>query len=126
MTPFNLMIALAVAFCFTYYWLTRPEPPPSNLEEDITRKAISKISWRRRPNATKLQSGPWYPGAPEKGILVTIPFDHSRGVKLYFNEGAVIIHTGNNVADSRVELAAPDSIDRLAGAIERVWASQYK
>jgi len=125
MTPFNLMIAFAIAFCLAYYWLTRPEPPPSNLEEDITRRAISKISWRRRPSVTKLKSGPWNPSAPEQGTLVTIPFDNSREVKLLFSEGTVEIYSRHDFT-SRVELADPDSLDRLAGTIERVWAAQYK
>ena len=125
MTPFNLMIAFAVAFCLTYYWLTRPEPPPSNLEEDIVRKAISRISWRRRPSTNRLKSGPLNPGAPEQGMLITIPFDHSREVRLVFNEGAVAVYSRHELA-TLVELACPDSINRLAGAIEHVWAAQYK
>lgn len=116
-----LMLAIGFALSLLYYWLTRPEPVPTTLEEDITRRAIAKISWRKRPSG-KTKSNLWNPNSPEQGMMVTIPFDHSRNIVLYFAEGVAVIPNIN----ARIELAAPDSIDRLAGAIERAWAAQYK
>jgi hypothetical protein len=113
-----LGLAFGIVLGFMFYWIARPEPPPSSLEEDIVRRAIAKINWRSRPTS-KTQSRPYNPGVPSEGVLVVIPFDHSNSVSLRFSEGKVII---DGIC---VELAAPDSMDRLAGAIQRAWTAQY-
>lgn len=122
--PLMLMIVLGVALSLMYYWLTRPDPQPTSLEEEITRRAIAKINWRKRPSL-KTKSSLWNPGAPEQGMLVAIPFNANESVRLLFNEGRVNVFSTKHV-NIPVELAAPDAINRLAVAIERAWTDQYK
>lgn len=119
-----LMLAVGTILALWLWWITLPEPPPSSIEEEIVRKAIARIQWRKRPTL-RTNSKLYNPGSPHDGMLVTIPYSNNDNIRLLFVDGKVMVaRSGRN--DMQIELAEPNSIDHLARAIEHAWIAQYK
>lgn len=112
-----LMVGIGATLATILYCITRPESPPTCLEEEIVRKAILRIKHHNRPpRDTKVEH-------KYGGMVVMIPFTNNDNIQILFADGTATLvgHSG-----STIPLAVPDSINRLANAIERVWIGRHR
>lgn len=111
----SIILCLAIFLWSILYYITRPEPPPTCVEEEIMRVAINKINWRRRPSIDEISL------IPHGGLVMSIGTTDMRKLYFEFTEGKVCIRSfrsGRKDFVDIIDLARPDSIELLSNKIE--------